>query len=69
MSQGKSALQRGVRQVQDYSRHDDPVAPSSAAAPAEKSSGGNGRMMLFMGLGILAGAIAAVAAVKLLLKI
>ena len=70
MSQGKSALQRGVRQVEVHSRHEEaPVQPQPSSTPAERSSGGNGRMMLFMGLGILAGAIAAVAAVKLLFKI
>jgi mutual gliding-motility protein MglA len=70
MSQGKSALQRGVRQVQERSRQEEaPVQPTPSSTPAERGSGGNGRMMLFMGLGILAGAIAAVAAVKLLFKI
>jgi len=69
MSQGKSALQRGVRQMQEHSRHEEAPVQPTPAAPAERNSGGNGRMMLFMGLGILAGAIAAVAAVKLLFKI
>ena len=51
----------------DYRQHEP--APVEPSAPAPSSHGGSGKMIVFMILGILAGAAAAVAAVKFLLKI
>jgi hypothetical protein len=68
MNESRAALKKEVRQVQRRSREAPaPVDPVPAAAPA--ASHGNGKMVVFMILGILAGAAAAVAAVKFLLKI
>jgi signal recognition particle receptor subunit beta len=70
MSKSKSALQHQVRQVQQQqSRREEPEAAAPAPTPVQpKSSGGSVKMVFFMVLGVLAGAAAAVAAVKLLFK-
>ena len=70
MSQSRNALHHQVRQVQQQRvRREEPADAAPAHAPVQqKSSGGGVKMAFFMVLGILAGAAAAVAAVKFLFK-
>jgi len=70
MSQSRNALHQQVRQVQKQNaRREEPADEAPAPAPVHpKSSGGGVKMAFFMILGILAGAAAAVAAVKFLFK-
>jgi hypothetical protein len=70
MNQSRNALHQQVRQVQkQHVRREEPAEAAPARAPVQqKSSGGGVKMAFFMVLGILAGAAAAVAAVKFLFK-
>ena len=65
MSDSKAALKNEVRQVsQSPRRASAPVAQSSP-----QSQGGNSKIFLFMAIGIVAGAVAAVCAAKFLLDL
>ena len=70
MSKSKNALQNQVRRVQQQqARREEPEAEAAPVqTAAHPKSGGSGKMVFFMVLGVLAGAVAAVAAVKFLFK-
>jgi hypothetical protein len=67
MTESRAALKKEVRQVQRRSREEP--APAESAPPAAPQAQSDLKMFVFMALGVLAGAAAAVAAVKFLLKI
>ena len=65
MSDSKAALKNEVRQVSQSPRR----ATAQATPNSPQAQGGNSKIFLFMAIGIVAGAVAAVCAAKLLLEL